>query len=110
MEKLHQVLLNILDNALFVIERSDTQNKFIAIKTEQEKDMALIELSNSGSHIDEDKLSSIFDPFFTTKDPGEGVGLGLAISYQLIKDHNGTLEAKNTHDGVSFLIRIPLKN
>lgn len=108
-EKLHQVILNILDNAIFVLH-SDGKNasKTIQLKTEKIGNYAQIEIFNNGPNIEIEKLNSVFDPFFTTKDPGKGTGLGLSISYSLIDEHKGYLFAENKKEGVSFIIKLPL--
>ena len=54
-------------------------------------------------------LSRIFDPFFTTKDVDKGTGLGLTITYGIVKDHGGTLHAANPPDGgAQFTIELPV--
>lgn len=109
--KIHQVLMNILDNAIFAVSLNDIGNtKEIDIITYQNKDLAFIEITNNGPKIPEQNLKQIFDPFFTTKDPGKGTGLGLSISYTLIQEHKGTINVHNTENGVSFVIEMPLSN
>jgi len=70
-----------------------------------------IEFSDTGKGIPEEDLPRIFDPFFTTKDRGEGVGLGLAISYGIIKEHEGSIEVTSEKDkGTTFIVRLPVSN
>ena len=114
-DKLHQVLLNIFDNAIYAIQQKEEQkDEFIRICTWEVKGRteaetrAIIEICNSGPGIPDQDISNVFDPFFTTKDPGEGTGLGLSISYSLIQDHNGEMEVHNVPDGVCFVISLPL--
>ena len=114
-DKLHQVILNIIDNAIFAIQgKEEMKNEFIRICTWEVKgktssqDQAVIEICNSGPAIPDEHISNVFDPFFTTKDPGEGTGLGLSITYSLIQDHSGSIEVHNVPDGVCFVIFLPL--
>jgi two-component system NtrC family sensor kinase len=116
--KLHQILLSIIDNAIFAIqhneEEKEKKDEFIRICTWEVKGriagegQAVIEICNSGPAIPDQHISNIFDPFFTTKDPGEGTGLGLSITYSLVKDHDGDIEVHNVPDGVCFVIKLPV--
>jgi len=68
-----------------------------------------IEFTDTGHGISEQNMMNIFDPFFTTKEPRHGVGLGLAISYGIIKEHGGTISVESEIDkGTTFIIRLPL--
>ena len=106
-EKMHQVIMNIIDNAIFAVNSHGGRDKSILISTGHAENMAILTITNNGPHIEEHHLSQLFDPFFTTKDPGAGTGLGLSISYNLIAEHEGTLRAENRDNGVSFIIEIP---
>ena len=112
-DKLHQVLLNIVDNAIFAVrENSPTKGKILSLRTfpdPEDKHFMFIEIANNGPFISERNLSSLFDPFYTTKDPGDGTGLGLSISYTIIKDHNGSIKAENRQDEVCFILRLPIE-
>lgn len=66
-----------------------------------------ISISNSGPKIPEKDLKHIFDPFFTSREAGEGVGLGLSLSYMIIKEQGGKLEVNNLEDTVRFDIFLP---
>ena len=66
-----------------------------------------IQISDSGTGINDQNLEHIFDPFFTTKEEG-GTGLGLSIVYGIVKDHKGEVCVKNTsNQGTSFLFTFP---
>ncbi|HBH47728.1 MAG TPA: hypothetical protein DDX98_03775 [Bacteroidales bacterium] len=108
-DKLHQVFLNIIDNAFYALKYSTKDSKVLSMSTDLEGKNILIEICNNGGPISEDIVNKIFDPFFTTKDPGKGTGLGLSICYNLIKDHKGTIAVKNNPDGVVFQILIPFQ-
>lgn len=87
--------MNIINNAIDALETKFYQNKFaeekptICIRTEKlENDWIGIYISDNGLGIKEYNCSKIFDPFFTTKPVGQGIGLGLSISYQIIVEHH----------------------
>lgn len=105
-DKIHQVVLNILENAIFEVAKMN--DKRITITTEEIDQKVRISFFNAGSRIDENHLNQIFDPFFTTKEPGEGIGLGLSICYTLVNEHCGKIYAKNSIEGVTFIVDLPL--
>ncbi len=110
-EKLHQIFLNVLDNAIFETSKLQNGNKHISITsttdTEDDKQYALIKIFNTGCTIPEENISKIFDPFYTTKQPGEGAGLGLSITYSLVQEHQGTIAVANKESGVEFELKFP---
>jgi two-component system NtrC family sensor kinase len=103
--KLHQVLMNLIANAVDAIEGDGT----IVIATSRTAKLFLISVRDSGTGIAESIRSRIFDPFFTTKPVGQGTGLGLAISYGIVQDHGGSIEVQSEEGGGSeFIVQIPL--
>ena len=65
--------------------------------------------TDTGSGIPEENIKKIFDPFFTTKDKTKGTGLGLAVSYGIIKKHGGDIEVRSIAEkGSTFIVRLPL--
>lgn len=103
--KLHQVFINIVGNAIDAIK----DNGEIFIKTYKEDDYFVSEIKDDGEGIDSDHLNKIMDPFFTTKEPGRGTGLGLSLTYKIIKDHKGELEFESTKNiGTVAKIRLPI--
>jgi signal transduction histidine kinase len=106
--KIHQVILNIIDNAVYAVKQGPQTSKRIEISTWADYNHVVIKISNNGPNIPDEEINMIFDPFFTTKDPGQGTGLGLSISYALIAEHKGNIFARNTKEGVSFIIEIPI--
>jgi len=103
--RLHQVFLNILLNSTQAIKDAG----HIKIQTRIEKDRIIVTILDSGCGIKSDLLSKITDPFFTTKDPGEGAGLGLSISYNILRDYEGTLEFESEVGvGTKVIISLPV--
>jgi signal transduction histidine kinase len=107
-EKIHQVIMNILDNALFALTKKSSGTKILTISTSREDKSVILSFSNNGPAISEEYLDQLFDPFFTTKDPGQGTGLGLSICYTLVSDHGGEITVKNLPDGVNFTVILPV--
>lgn len=107
-EKMHQVMMNLIDNAIYAVGLKEKGPKTIEISTEIENNRLVLSIRNSGPRIDVDHLPQLFDPFFTTRDPGDGTGLGLSICYTLVKDHAGEIQAKNLSNGVEFRVSIPV--
>lgn len=107
-DKMHQILLNILDNAIFATINQDSYPKKIFINTIANQTSAIIQIINTGAGIPEENLNQLFDPFFTTKEPGLGTGLGLFICYTLMEEHNGTISVENIDGGVCFNLEFPV--
>ena len=108
-EKMHQVVMNILDNSLFAVNMESSRPKIITITTRKKRGKLILTFTNSGPSIKKEHLAQLFDPFFTTKDPGQGTGLGLSICYTLVSEHGGEIHAENTHDGTMFMVMLPEK-
>jgi signal transduction histidine kinase len=103
---LHQVFINVLNNALYAI--NDSGN--IVLTTSKNKSNIEIEISDTGCGIEKENLPQITDPFFTTKPPGEGTGLGLSITYSIIKEHNGSMSFDSElGKGTKVTIVLPIK-
>jgi len=93
----HQILVNLVQNALDVMEEMETPK--LLIRGWRDWDNVRIEVRDFGPGIPKQNLMRVFDPFFTTKDVGKGTGLGLYISYGLASDQGGSLMASNHPDG-----------
>lgn len=103
--QLNQVFMNLIVNASQAIKESGV----ITIRTGAQDDWAWIEISDNGVGIAPENLSHIFDPFFTTKPIGQGTGLGLSVSYNIVKNHGGSIDVKSElGKGTSFIVRLPL--
>ena len=112
-EKIHQIVLNLIDNALFEISNSNIpdKDKFLLIETGMNSEGDVyVKIANSGRHIDPDTAGKLFDPFFTTKGPGQGTGLGLSIVNNLIEEHNGKISFTNIENGVEFMFTLPVSD
>ena len=98
-----QVLINLIKNAIQSFE--EQENKCIEIKASlNEKSRPVISVKDNGTGIDPEALDKIFIPFFTTKKPDSGIGLSL--SRQIMRQHQGTLTAKSTvGKGTEFFLR-----
>jgi two-component system cell cycle sensor histidine kinase/response regulator CckA len=107
---LHQVFLNILMNAIQAIPINNPTKNIITITTALENNQVRIDISDTGSGMDQQVLSKIFDPFFTTKPVGIGTGLGLSISNDIIKNEEGKIIVKSTPGkGSTFSVYLPLR-
>ncbi len=103
--QLNQVFLNILSNAIQALNGSGT----ITITLKRRAEYLLVQIADTGSGIPKEILPKIFDPFFTTKEVNEGSGLGLSISYSIIRNHHGKLSVtSNPGEGSVFTIELPL--
>jgi two-component system C4-dicarboxylate transport sensor histidine kinase DctB len=103
--RIEQVILNLLHNALDAMAESET--RILLVRIVREDDGCLLSVEDSGGGIAEETLGRVFEPFFTTKPVGQGLGLGLAVSYGIVRDLGGTLEAHNGELGAVFTLRLP---
>ncbi len=103
--RLEQVVLNLLTNALHAV--ADEPEKVIVIQASAQQNRIELSIGDSGAGITGEHHDKVFDPFFTTKEIGEGLGLGLTISYNIIKDLGGSLTL-DTSQGKGTTFRISL--
>ncbi|ATH08913.1 hypothetical protein BIY24_13440 [Halobacteriovorax marinus] len=107
---IEQVLVNLLKNALDSVVQSNNKKKEVSIKasSREESDSFTIEVIDSGNGVDKENVESIFNPFFTTKELGEGTGMGLSLSSQIIDEHQGSIKlGENRKEHCSFIIELP---
>ena len=108
-QRIEQVWIIILNNALDVLATSELSfnNRLILIDIEQDTNWLNINIKDNAGGIDEEIIEHIFDPFVSTKTHA-GMGIGLNVATQIIKEHNGDINAFNEGSGANFLIKLPL--
>ena len=103
--QLHQVCVNLIANALHATGGAGRVRVDAAVEGRE----AVVRVSDDGPGIAPEHASRIFEPFFTTKPVGEGTGLGLYISYQIVRSHRGEIRVESTPgEGATFEVRLPL--
>jgi len=104
--RLEQVLINLLRNALDAMQGKAC--KRLEIRLEADEQLWRLSVSDNGGGIAEDHLGQVFDPFFTTKPVGDGLGLGLAVSFAIVHESGGRLSAENGDSGAVFSLTLPI--
>lgn len=106
--ELNQVFMNLLVNAAHAIDKT---RGTIHLRTGHRDDQVWIEVEDDGCGIAADNLSRIFDPFFTTKPVGHGTGLGLSLSYGIVKKHGGQIQVTSELGrGTCFRVSLPVRH
>ena len=112
-QEMGRVLLNLYNNAFYAVTERKNLNiegyePTVSVSTRKLDKFIEIKVKDNGTGIPEEKLDKIFQPFFTTKPTGRGTGLGLSLSYDIIKIHDGkiTVQSKE-HDYTEFIISLP---
>ena len=110
LNRLEQVIMNLVINARQALSASSVAHKKLWIKTGFCYGRIFIEVGDNGDGIPKEIINKIFDPFFTTKEIGKGTGLGLAISKAIISDFGGDLKAyNNSVKGATFFVTLPCR-
>lgn len=105
-DQLKQVFINIIKNACDAVSESEKKELYIVLSSD--KTNVKIEISDTGNGIPKENQSKVFTPFFTTKNIGKGAGLGLAISYGIVKMHKGNITfTSEVQKGTTFVIVLP---
>jgi PAS domain S-box-containing protein len=108
--QMQQVFLNLINNAQQAISASRERAGRLTARTRKIGETIRIEISDNGEGMDQDTLEKVFDPFFTTKEQGRGTGLGLSVSYGIVKEHGGRIYARSRRgEGATFVIEIPIR-
>jgi two-component system NtrC family sensor kinase len=108
--QLHQVVLNLVVNALHASPRTGTIRVSIGQSEAGAPGGVRLVIADQGAGIPEEDLERIFNPFFTTKDPDQGTGLGLMISHQIVADHGGSIEVRSrVGEGAVFQVDLPAR-
>jgi signal transduction histidine kinase len=103
--EIEQVVSNLVVNAI----QASPEGSVVIARAGRDGDAAVIAIEDRGHGIEPDALPRIFDPFFTTKGVGEGTGLGLSVSYGIVRDHGGTIDVTSEPGvGTCFTVRLPL--
>ena len=106
--QLNQVVMNLLTNAIDAVQDVEGE-QCIVISTGQDGNAFTLKVRDNGIGIPEESQGRIFDPFYTTKPVGLGTGLGMSISYGIIKAHKGSIELQSRPgEGTEFCVRIPM--
>jgi signal transduction histidine kinase len=109
-----RVLLNLYNNAFYAVNEKKKNNdeKYqpsVSLLTKKINDKVEIRVSDNGNGIPQKVIDKIFQPFFTTKPTGQGTGLGLSLSYDIIKAHGGEIKVETKEgEGTKFIIQLPV--
>jgi len=107
-----RVILNLITNAFYAATEKQKSGiegfePTVSVSTKKQGDKIELEVKDNGNGIPQDVLAKIFQPFFTTKPAGQGTGLGLSLSYDIIKAHGGELKVETTSGkGTTFIIQL----
>ncbi len=108
-----RVILNLIINAFYVVNEKKKQvgdgyEPIVSVSTKRVNDKVEIKVSDNGNGIPKKVLDKIFQPFFTTKPTGQGTGLGLSLSYDIVKAHGGEIKVETKEgEGSEFIIQLP---
>ena len=109
-----RVILNLITNAFYAVNEKSKQNitgyePIVVVSTKKENNKVLIAVKDNGNGIPDKIKDKIFQPFFTTKPTGQGTGLGLSLSYDIVKAHGGEIKVENKEaGGTEFIIQLPV--
>ncbi|MBK7290559.1 MAG: two-component sensor histidine kinase [Chitinophagaceae bacterium] len=109
-----RVILNLITNAFYVVNEKKQQMKdgyepTVTISSKKVGDKIEVSVTDNGNGIPQNIVDKIFQPFFTTKPTGQGTGLGLSLSYDIIKAHGGELKVETKeNEGTTFIIQLPI--
>lgn len=105
--RLEQVVVNLLSNAIDAMR--DRERRVLTVRLGRRDNSAVIEVNDTGAGIASEHIKSLFDPFFTTKEIGEGLGLGLSISYGIVREFGGDILVDSAPGrGSTFKVVIPV--
>jgi|GEM_PF-1035965 len=112
-QEMGMVILNLINNAFYAVTEKKKQNEdgyepVVTVSTKKQNAKVEIKVTDNGTGIPQKNRDKIFQPFFTTKPTGQGTGLGLSLSYDIVKAHGGDLVVESTEgSGTSFRIILP---
>jgi signal transduction histidine kinase len=109
-----RVLLNLFNNAFYAVTEKkkhvdEGYEPTVFVCTKKVNNKVEIHVKDNGTGISQKAVDKIFQPFFTTKPTGQGTGLGLSLSYDIIKAHGGEIKVETKEgEGAEFIIQLPL--
>ncbi|OSZ73886.1 two-component sensor histidine kinase [Chitinophagaceae bacterium IBVUCB2] len=109
-----RVILNLINNAFYAVDekkkqKSEEYEPAVSVSTRKSGDKVEVRIKDNGNGIPLKIIDKIFHPFFTTKPTGQGTGLGLSLSYDIIKAHGGELKVETKEgEGSEFIIQLPI--
>ena len=109
-----RVVLNLINNAFYAVDEKKKMNQngyepIVSLSTKKNNGKVEIRVADNGNGIPQKVLDKIFQPFFTTKPTGQGTGLGLSLSYDIVKAHGGEIKAETKENvGTAFIIQLPV--
>jgi CheY-like chemotaxis protein len=107
--QMQQVFLNLINNAQQAIEMVPDRQGRLLVRTSHDAGNIRVEITDNGIGMTPEVVQKAFDPFFTTKRKGQGTGLGLSVSYGIVKEHGGRIEARGRpNEGATFIVEIPI--
>lgn len=107
-----RVLLNLINNAFYAVteKKKNSPERYdptVVVSTKKDGDKILVSVKDNGPGIPQNVLDKVFQPFFTTKPAYQGTGLGLSLSYDIVKAHGGEIKVESKeNEGSSFIIQL----
>ena len=105
--KFNQALMVILSNAKDAFQNKNMKDKYVFIKGEHNEKSITVTIQDNAGGIEASVIDKIFEPYFTTKFKDKGTGIGLSMTFNIIKKMRGTISAKNHNEGALFTITLP---
>jgi len=113
-QEIGSVLLNLFNNAFYAVNEkkeklNGTFEPMVSVITKKENEKVIIKVIDNGFGIPQSSVDKIFQPFYSTKPPGQGTGLGLSLSYDVIKAHDGTIKVETKeNEGTVMIVELPV--
>ncbi|HEY5969640.1 MAG TPA: ATP-binding protein, partial [Chitinophagaceae bacterium] len=113
-QEIGSVLLNLFNNAFYAVNEkkqklNGTFEPMVSVITKKENEKIVIKVIDNGFGIPQSSVDKIFHPFYTTKPAGQGTGLGLSLSYDVIKAHDGTIKVETKeNEGTVMIVELPV--
>jgi len=109
--ELNRLFINIFQNSIYAIKKKNSSNPLIKVSAQSDENNLTLKFEDNGIGIKEEHLEKVLIPFFSTKPNGEGVGLGLHLIKEVVKQHNGELKVSSIYkDHTNILISLPIES